>query len=263
MRVTVLGKSPAWQDADGACSGYLVERDDVCLLLECGNGVFGKLRQARDYTTVDAVVISHMHADHFFDLIPYAFALIFSPRQQPVPVDRWPGTDSPARPDLHLPAGGLEIVRAVGRALGDEGLIERAFTVHEYSAADLLSIGSIEVTFAYVPHFTDAYAVGLSGADCGRFVYGSDCRPSDELVTFADGADILMLEATLPRPERDGVRGHLTPSEAGTHAHRAHAAQLVLTHVSDELDELWVKSEAERAFGGPVAVARGGDVYTV
>ena len=49
LRITVLGKSPAWQDADGACSGYLVEEDDTCLLLDCGNGVFSKLRRFRDY----------------------------------------------------------------------------------------------------------------------------------------------------------------------------------------------------------------------
>ena len=39
MRVRILGKSPAWQDVDGACSGYLVEEDGYTLLLECGNGV--------------------------------------------------------------------------------------------------------------------------------------------------------------------------------------------------------------------------------
>ncbi len=40
MRITVLGKSPAWQDAGGACSGYLVQDEDYTLLLDCGNGVF-------------------------------------------------------------------------------------------------------------------------------------------------------------------------------------------------------------------------------
>ncbi len=63
MRITVLGKSPAWQDAGGACSGYLVETDGTCVLLDCGCGVFGKLRSHREYWEVDAVVISHLHAD--------------------------------------------------------------------------------------------------------------------------------------------------------------------------------------------------------
>jgi 7,8-dihydropterin-6-yl-methyl-4-(beta-D-ribofuranosyl)aminobenzene 5'-phosphate synthase len=64
VRITVLGKSPSWQDADGACSGYLVEEDGFHLLLDCGNGVFSKLRRFIDYVDVDAVVISHLHADH-------------------------------------------------------------------------------------------------------------------------------------------------------------------------------------------------------
>ena len=45
MRLTVLGKSPSWQDAGGACSGYLLEDGDTTVLLDCGNGVFGKLRE--------------------------------------------------------------------------------------------------------------------------------------------------------------------------------------------------------------------------
>ncbi len=86
MRITVLGKSPSWQDAGGACSGYLVEDGGTTLLLDCGNGVFGKLRQRVDYIDVDAILISHLHADHILDLVPYAYALTYAPRQQPVPV---------------------------------------------------------------------------------------------------------------------------------------------------------------------------------
>ncbi len=76
----MLGKSPAWQDVDGACSGYLVEDGDTCILVDCGSGVFSKLRRVRDYVDVDAVVITHMHPDHFFDLVPYACALTYGPR---------------------------------------------------------------------------------------------------------------------------------------------------------------------------------------
>ena len=95
MRVTVLGKSPSWQDAGGACSGYLIEHGESSLLLDCGNGVFSKLRLHRDYVDLDAVLISHMHADHFLDLVPFAYALTYAPRQQPVPVERWPGHRAP------------------------------------------------------------------------------------------------------------------------------------------------------------------------
>ena len=55
MRLTVLGKSPSWQDAGGACSGYLIQEGDTSIVVDIGNGVFGKLRQHIDYVDVDAV----------------------------------------------------------------------------------------------------------------------------------------------------------------------------------------------------------------
>jgi ribonuclease BN (tRNA processing enzyme) len=262
VRITVLGKSPSWQDADGACSGYLVEEHGRCLLLDCGNGVFSKLRRFRDYVAVDAVVISHLHADHFLDLVPFAYALTYAPRQQPVPVDRWPGTDSPARPILYAPQGATETFRRVVGAWGNEDLIENAFELREYEPAEALDVGTLRVRFHEVPHFTTTYAVDIASTNGGgRFTYGADSAPNDELVRFADGTDLLMIEATLPRPEREGPRGHLTPAEAGDHGQRARVRRLVLTHISDELDELWARHEAERAFKGPVSVAHEGAVY--
>src|SRR5947207_7777879 len=136
MRLTVLGKSPSWQDAGGACSGYLIEEGGTAVVVDCGNGVFSKLRRFRDYTRVDAVVISHLHADHFLDLIPFAYALTYAPRQQPVPVDRWPGTEAPARPRLLAPHGAMETFRRVVGAWGNEDLIENAFAIEEYGADD-------------------------------------------------------------------------------------------------------------------------------
>src|SRR3954465_11875491 len=113
MRLTILGKSPAWQDAGGACSGYMIEEGGTTVILDCGNGVFSKLRRFRDYTRIDAVVISHLHADHFPDLVPFPHALTYTPRPPPMAVDRWPGTDHPARPKLYAPKGATELFRRV------------------------------------------------------------------------------------------------------------------------------------------------------
>jgi ribonuclease BN (tRNA processing enzyme) len=82
-------------------------------------------------------------------------------------------------------------------------------------------------------------------------------------VRFANGTDMLLIEATLPRPERTGERGHLTPHEAGEHAALAGAGRVVLTHISDELDADWALAEARQAFGGPVELASEGTVYTL
>jgi ribonuclease BN (tRNA processing enzyme) len=260
----VLGKSPSWQDAGGACSGYLIEDGKSSLLLDCGNGVFSKLRLYRDYTAIDAVVISHLHADHFLDLIPYAYALTYAPRQQPVPVARWPGTDNPARPRLVAPAGARETFRRVVGAWGNEDLIEKAFEIFEYEADSTVEVGSLRVRFHEVPHFTTTYAIDLSSSNGGgRFTYGADCSPGEELIEVARDTDLLIVEATLPRPERTGMRGHMTPSEAGDHARRAGARRVVITHISDELDQRSARDQAAEAFGAPVEVAREGAVYEV
>jgi ribonuclease BN (tRNA processing enzyme) len=261
--LTVLGKSPSWQDAGGACSGYLIQTDQTTVLLDCGNGVFGKLREHVDYTEVDAVVVSHLHADHFLDLVPYSYALIYAPKQQPVPVHIWEGTSDPARPRMVAPPGALETFRRVVGSWGNDDLIESAFRIEEYSAGDRVELGDIWAEFHPVPHFIETFAVRI-GSNGGRdLVYSADTRPGEEIVDVARDADLLLIEGTLPRPERTGVRGHLTPEEAGEHARRAGAKRTVVTHISDELGDDWAREQAERGFGGPVEIAHEGAVYEV
>jgi ribonuclease BN (tRNA processing enzyme) len=252
VELRVLGKSPAWQDAGGACSGYLVEADGTRLLLDCGSGVFGKLRAVIDYAEVDAVVISHLHADHILDLVPFASGLIYAPRHQPVPVDGHPGTDDPPRPRLLAPPGG-------GMS---EDHIEKGFALEEYDPGRPVRVGTLEISFQPVPHFLPTHAVAVAG-EGRRLTYSADSSPSEDLCAFARGTDLLLIEATLPRPEREGPRGHLTPEEAGEHGRRAGARRLVLTHISDELAADWARREAERGFGGPVEIAHEGAVYRI
>src|SRR5437764_4996395 len=264
MRLTVLGKSPSWQDADGACSGYLIEDGATCVLLDCGSGVFAKLRRYLDYAKLDAVVISHLHADHFLDLVPYSYALTYAPRRQPVPIQRWPGVENPHKPRLICPPGSTELFRRVVGAWGNDDLIENAFVIEEYTADDAPAVGTLRFRFTHVPHFTETFAISVQAANGGgTLAYGADSSPNEEVVQFARGADLLLVEATLPRPERTGMRGHLTPREAGEHARAAGVRRVVLTHISDELDQLWARREAEAGFGGRVEVAREGAVYEI
>jgi ribonuclease BN (tRNA processing enzyme) len=264
MRLTVLGKSPSWQDVGGACSGYLVQEGDTSVVVDIGNGVFGKLRQHIDYVDVDAVVLSHLHADHFLDLVPYSYALTYAPRQQPVPVDRWPGTDCPACPVLHAPPGAKALFRRVVGAWGNEDLIEKAFELREYDPKDRIEIGPVRITFQPVPHFTETFAMSISSTNgSGRIVYGADSAPTEALTEFGRDADLMLVEATLPRPERTGMRGHLTPEEAGGQAKDAGAKRLVLVHISDELDAERARELAAEQFGGPVEVAVEGTTFEV
>jgi ribonuclease BN (tRNA processing enzyme) len=95
----------------------------------------------------------------------------------------------------------------------------------------------------------------------GRFTFGADSGPSEELCDFARDTDLLLIEATLTEPESEGPRGHMTAAEAGAHGRRAGARRLVLTHVSDELDPARVRADAEAAYGGAVELARAGETY--
>jgi ribonuclease BN (tRNA processing enzyme) len=246
MRSTVLGKSPAWQDAGGACSGYLIEGGGVRVLLDCGPGVFGKLREVADYVDVDAVVISHLHADHVNDLVTFASALRY-------------GRRPPAPPRLIVPPGAEAVLARLceGGSMRPEH-ISGAFALELYDPADTVGIGGLRVSFRPVPHFIPCNAVEIAEGDA-RLTFSADCGPNDALVEFAAGTGLLLVEATLPEPDE----GHLTPFEAGEHAARAGARRCVLTHFSDELDPAWVLAEGARGFGAPAELAAEGLVLSV
>ncbi|MBV9716155.1 MAG: MBL fold metallo-hydrolase [Solirubrobacterales bacterium] len=252
MKITVLGKSPSWQDAGGACSGYLIEHGRYVLLLDCGNSVFSKLRTVCDYAEVSAVLISHLHADHFLDLVPYSYALIHGPRQRP----------GRPRPRLYVPEGGGKLLSRVVGCWGNAGLIETAFEQHEYGSRHEVQLGPLRIALREVPHFTRTFAVDVSDGR-GRLTFSADCAPNDGLVELATGTDLLLIEATLPEPESAGERGHMTAREAGEHGRRAAARRLVITHISDELDADRAVAEAQSGYGAPAEVAREGAVYTV
>lgn len=239
MRVTVLGKSPSWQDAGGACSGYLIESGGFRLLLDCGNGVFAKLRQVCDYGSLDAIVLSHLHGDHVLDLVPLSNALQFS------------GRSAERRPRLVGPPGARGRLKAFVASLwGSEDGLGDAFEQDEYDPADTLRLGPLTLRFCEVPHFVTTFAVELREDGGGRFTFGADCGPSAQLVEFARGTELLMLEATLGAadPPAGDFRGHMTAAEAGALARAACARRLVLTHFSDELDTTALRVRAAGAF---------------
>ncbi|MGI8572503.1 MAG: MBL fold metallo-hydrolase [Solirubrobacteraceae bacterium] len=254
MRITVLGKSPAWQDAGGACSGYLVQDAGYALLIDCGSGVFSKLRRVIDYVELDAILISHLHADHSLDLVPFSYALTYAPRQEDVA--------APARPELYAPAGASKFFRTLFGCFDPDDLINEAFDVHDYEVSDQLALGPFRLRFCEVPHFVRTFAIEIATATA-RVTYSADCGPSDDLVAFARDTDLLLIEATLPNPEPSEDRGHLTPSEAGQHGRLAGAKAVVITHFSDELDAVWTRAEATRAYGADVGLAYEGAVYTL
>ncbi len=224
------------------------------VLVDCGNGVFGKLRELLDHREVDAVVISHPHGDHILDLVPFSYALKYGPARDN------------GKPALHLPPGGSGVIRQIVGAFDSETLVDDAFDVETYDPTQALQIGDLVIELREVPHFTPAFAMAFTSPGSGRFVYGADCSRSQALVDLASEADVLMVEAALPAaydgPEA-AKEGHLGPEDAGEMAREANVGRLVLTHATDCMDLEESRSVAETVFGGPVEMAREGSTWQV
>lgn len=249
----MLGKSPAMPDAGGAHSGYLITHAGFTLLLDCGGGVFSKLRAFADPGAVDAVLISHLHADHILDLLPFSFALASGQIGQP-------GRQRP----LWAPPGGAAAFAAYTKAVGMEDQINDGFWVREYDPARELKLGPISVSFCEVPHYIRAWAIDLRAPTGRRLTFGGDCGPNKQIVSFAADTDLLMLEATEGvGPASGGARGHLTATEAGAIANLSGARRLLLTHFSDLLDGEQLRSAAAVSFAGPIEIASERARYTI
>ena len=151
------------------------------------------------------MVISHLHADHFLDLVPYSYALTYAPRQQPVPVHRWPGTDNPARPVLYAPPGARDTFRRVVGAWGNEDLIENAFDLRSTTpprSSTSGRSGSPSRRCRTSPRRSRC-ASRRPPAAAGSSTAPTAARPTSSSSSRRT-ATLLIVEATLPRPERDG-----------------------------------------------------------
>ena len=218
VRLSIIGSSPAWPNPGGACSGHRV---DDRLLLDCGPGVLAKLRDHQPWPTVDAIAITHLHLDHWGDLIPWVWGNLYGPGRE-------------TRPALWLPPGSREALKPLLARLGNEQMFDDAFDVAEYEPRQPFTAAGLDVTAIRVKHYNiDAYGFRVQG-NSHVFAYSGDSGPCDALSEIADGADLFLCEATLERGELEGDdRGHLDVEEARAAA--ATAKRLVLTHRPQEL----------------------------
>jgi ribonuclease BN (tRNA processing enzyme) len=222
VRVTVVGCSPACPNPGGAQSGYLVEHEETRLLLDCGPGVLGKLREAGTWPVVDAIVISHLHLDHFGDVVPWSLGASTFAAGRP-------------RPELWLPPGAIDQLREILRALGVGAFLDAAFEIRAYTEAPF-SVGALDLAAIPVSHY-DTPTFGLRVEADGRcLAYSADSAPCDALVAVATGADAFLCEATL---DDDGEsctpRGHCSLPEALETHETAGSRLLVVTHRPVEL----------------------------
>ena len=225
MRLTVIGSSPAWPNPGSAHSGYMLEADGSRVLLDCGPGVLGRLRESEEWPHVDAIVITHFHLDHWGDLVPWVWGSFYLATNGPVP-----------KPDLWVQPGGTAYLTSLGERLGFPDMFERTFHLSEYPPDTPFPVGKLAVTATRVPHYTlQTYAFRVESE--GRVLaYSGDSAPSAELVQAARDADLFVCEATLLRGELDGEpRGHLSLEEAIEAFEASGARRLLVTHRPCEL----------------------------
>ena len=236
MRLTVIGCSPAWPNAGGAQSGYLVEGEGR-LLLDCGPGVLARLRALDGgWPRVEAIAITHFHLDHWGDLVPWIFGATFGPGQGATP------------PDLWLPPGGNDRLRAYGDELGFDERVDGVFAVHEYAEGQPFRAAGFDVTPLPLEHYSEL-TFGLRVSNhTSTLAYSGDTGPTRSLAELARNADVFLCEATLLEPEPD-ERGHLSEDEAVDAFRESGARRLVVIHRPDELP---LDPSVERAADGDV-----------
>lgn len=214
----VIGSSPAWPNAGGAHSGYLVEGPGR-LLLDCGPGVLSRLRLGEPWPRIDAIAITHLHLDHWGDLVPWVWG------------SRFRVGDTTPKPELWLGHGARDDLRAIGAKLGTAKMLETTFELREYRPGECFRAAGFEVLPLAVPHY-GMRTVGFRVEAGGRaLAYSGDSAPAEALVELARDVDLFVCEATLLRGEDDGdPRGHLSAEEAVETFEAAGARRLLLTH---------------------------------
>jgi ribonuclease BN (tRNA processing enzyme) len=219
LRLTVLGFSTAVPHPASPASGYLVSWDTTAILLDAGQGVASRLAREIDPRDLAAVIVGHMHADHYIDIAALRYLY------------PW-GAPAARRLPVHLPPGGRDRMTALAIAISErDGFFDSAFDVAEYDERTPLEIGDLTVRFARSQHFVPAWATSVETPDGRRLVYLGDTGPTDAAVAFARGADLLLVEAALrSTADDDTIRGHLMPDEAIDLARRAEARSALLVH---------------------------------
>lgn len=246
MRLTVVGSSGTMPGKDGPASSYLLESAGFRLVLDMGNGASGALQRYVGLLDLDAIVISHVHADHCLDLVVYSYARRY-------------GTGSPKPLPVYGPDGLRERLLTAFDAAPADGLedVYEFRTLHEGRR----TIGPFAVDLARMNHPVETFGVRVM-ADGASITYSADTGVCPALVNLARNTDLLLCEAAFRHGAPGNVEGlHLSARQAGEHATQANAKRLVLTHIPPWIDADDSIAEARATFGGPVELAQPGTAY--
>ncbi|WP_018348136.1 MBL fold metallo-hydrolase [Longispora albida] len=248
MKLTVLGCAGSFPGPQSACSAYLVEADGFRLLVDFGTGALGALQRYGELYGVDAIIITHLHADHMLDACSYVVARRYCP--------------SGALPQIPLygPQGVADRLHAAYGHAGET--LDDVYAFHELRPGTL-TIGPFAIATELMDHPVETYGLRISHG--GRsLAYSSDTGPCDALLKLAEGADAFLCEASYLEGADNPPHLHLTGKDAGEHATRAGVKRLLLTHLVQAWgNEEQTVSEVEASFDGPFDVVRAGAQYEI
>ena len=245
MTVTILGSGTCVPSLKRSSCSVLLQIDRAKLLFDSGPGTMRRLLES-GITIFDLnyIFYSHFHPDHTAELVPLLFATKY--------------------PESHRRKTVLTIV--AGRGFEDffSGLktvygqwIEPASGLLETMALANPSVDSHQfqdfmVESAPVEHNEESIAYRITGPGGYSVVYSGDTEYSENLITLAKKADLLICESALP--DDKGVKGHLTPSLAGEIATRAGVGKLVLTHFYPACDQVDIEQECRKTYSGTLVL---------
>lgn len=248
MKLTILGCSGTFPGPDSPCSGYLIEHEGYRLVVDLGSGALGNLQRHIDVRDVDAIYLSHLHADHCIDLVAYYYARRYHPSGQ-LP-----------RLTVYGPPNARE---RISSAFDEPPVIgfDEVYDFQERSAGTL-QLGPLTVTSMVVTHPVECHGLRIEAG--GRVLaYSGDTANCDALVELARGADVFLCEASWPSHPAPVPGIHLTGREAGQHAAKAGVKKLLLTHLMPFHDPVAMAAEARETYDGDLEVVHAGASYVL
>lgn len=227
MELTVLGNRSPYPTESSGGSSYLVQEKGRNILLDIGPDTLHNLQKVIPYHELDAVIISHLHLDHFLDLLPlhYAIMLAIKNGQRKDALSVYlPFDESPE----------LDFIRA---KVGEE------FHLQEIKSDSKLDFGELKLCFHPTTHSKKCLGMKICGSN-SMVGYTADTALDNELLDFFTGSDLLLAEASLLEKDKDRRSlGHMTIKEAVEFGARAGVNRLLLTHLASTYDLADIKAE--------------------